>query len=99
MSAPWIDDIRFTVAQLLEEERERTRVMIREELARASTAGDPDDLWAADRVAKALGSSPVAVRRAHERGTLGVEAVRVGKRSLRWRAGDVRALARSRASR
>lgn len=76
---------------------DRLRSIVREELTRAAAApGEPDGddaMWNADRVAKALGRSPEAVRRAHERGTLGVEAIRVGKRALRWRARDVRALA------
>jgi hypothetical protein len=92
------DEIRSALAPAFDDLLERARLLVREELARASTAGDPDQLLDAAQVAKMLSSTPAAVRRAHERGTLGVDAVRVGRRSLRWRAGDVRALAREAAA-
>lgn len=89
------EEIGRAVRAALEDERDNLRAVMREELARASTAGDPDQLLSAEQVAKAVGKTPAAVRRAHERGTLGIEAIKVGRRSLRWRAGDVRALARA----
>jgi hypothetical protein len=87
--------IRHAVEEALDRRMDAFRLIVREELAKASSAGDPDELWDANRAAKALGTTPAALRRARERGTLGIEAVKVGRRSLRWRAGDVRALATS----
>lgn len=80
---------RFTEDTLLP----KFEILIEQKLARASAAGDPDQLLDAAQVGRAIRKTAAAVRRAHERGTLGIEAVKVGKRSLRWRAGDVRALA------
>jgi hypothetical protein len=85
--APVFDDL-LTKIDLRVTER------LREEFARAAPQVDPEEeLWGVARVAKALGKTTDAVHRANERGTLGIEPVRIGKRSLRWRAGDVRVLA------
>lgn len=89
------DELRRELDAGLDDFGERIRDIVRQELARAAGAGDPDELWTAERAARARGMSPAAFRRAHERGTLGIEAIKVGKRALRWRAGDVRALAQA----
>jgi hypothetical protein len=88
------EEIRSAMTAVMEQSLERFRAILREERS-LPAAGDPNELWKADRAAKAIGKTTDAFRRAHERGTLGIEAVRIGKRSLRWRAGDVLALGRA----
>jgi hypothetical protein len=89
------EEIRTAVAAAMDQALERFRAILREERS-LPPAADPNELWKADRAAKAIGKTTDAFRRAHERGTLGIEAVRIGKRSLRWRAGDVLALGQNR---
>jgi hypothetical protein len=63
-----------------------------EELAQLRAVIPVPSLLDAAEVGRITGRSAAAIRRAHERGTLGIEGVRVGKRSWRWRRGDVLAL-------
>jgi hypothetical protein len=73
---------------------EIVRDALRTELERFMGAG-ADELLDATQAGPLLGMSPAALRRAEERGRSPVRAVRLGRR-LRWRRGDVLALARAR---
>lgn len=69
------------------------RSAVRAELG-AFQSGDPEELLDADAAAGLLGMTPRALRRASERNALPFTAIRVGRR-LRWRRGDLLALARA----
>ena len=73
------------------------RRAVREEVP-AATHGDPDELLDAEQAAKLVGMTPAALRRAAERGTFPVDALRIGRR-LRWRRGDLVALRRQHGAR
>lgn len=67
------------------------RRVLREELLLCSSS-NPDELIDTEVAAALVGVTPAALRRAHERGQFPVAPVRVGRR-LRWRRGDLLALA------
>lgn len=92
------DEIERAVEIALARFEERLRAIIREEMSRGP-AVNPDELWRAEQCAKAVACSTAAWLKAHERGTLLISPVRVGKRGWRWRAGDVLRLGVTRADR
>jgi len=67
------------------------RRVLRDELLLCSSS-NPDELVDTEVAAVLVGVTPAALRRAHERGQFPVAPVRVGRR-LRWRRGDLLALA------
>lgn len=82
------------VEDLVEQKLDAFRERLLGDLARHGGAinNEADELWPTERAYKALGyRTPGALRKANERGTAPVKAIRMGKRALRWRAGDVRA--------
>jgi len=89
-------ELRTAVADLVPELEDRLRRAVREEVHRASRAGDPDELLDANHAAKLLGLTAAALRRAAERGQGVVPCVRGLGRRLRWRRGDILALIETR---
>lgn len=89
-----VDVVRNGVLAAGDELASLVRTAVREELMRLER-GDPDELIGAEAAAALLGMSVLALRRAAARGTAPVAPRRLGRR-LRWRRGDLVAVARAR---